>query len=1069
MSGRPCIGLTGAGSLVRRAPAACAALALAVWAVAAAGEPEIYDSEKPERGRPMPAAEAARTVRVPPGFAVEVLAAEPVVRNPIAMAWDGRGRLWVAENFTYAEAGKRFELALRDRVLVFSDDDGDGAYGPPRVFDDSLQMLTGVEIGHGGVWLMCPPRLLFVPDRDGDAVPDGPAETVLDGFDVAAANHHNFANGLRFGPDGWLYGRCGHSCPGRLGAPGCPEDRRLAMHGGIWRYSPRTGRVEVLATGTTNPWGHDWNAEAECFFINTVNGHLWHLIPGAHFRQMHGTDPLPHGYETIDHHADHFHFDTGAGWRASRDGAADDLGGGHAHSGCMIYAGTNWPAAYRDRLFTLNFHGRRANQEILERSGSGYVARHGQDCFLWADRWFRGMELASGPDGSVAVLDWSDTGECHESDGVHRGSGRIYRVVHGRPVLPEGVAPGFDVRRLSDTVVAKFLRHPDGWWASQARLVLAERGAGGGVDAAAIDMLEEQFAAADRLATADGRLSPSAHRVRALLGLHVAKGLDDRRLRSLLDHGDEHVRTWAIRLLTEGWPLDAAVGPVPADEATTARVDRESALLLDAFERRAAEDPSGLVRLALGSTIQRLPVALRPRLAAALVARTEDAADHNLPLLVWHGLAPVAASDPAKLVAVALSCAWPTTRRLIARRLARSIDEAPLHVERLLAAVSAGGRQQPDSRPRVAGPAPERLEDVLEGLAAGLAGWRKARQPAGWDGVAAAIGAVEDGRRRERCRRLYDDLSVLFGDGRALEAVQATAVDPAAPRDARREALATLIEVRPPDLRAVCEKLVGDRDLRVDAVRGLALYDDAEAARAIVEVCRRTQGQDRDAVVAVLLSRPTFAGALLDAVEAGRIASSGLSAYHVRQLHALGDATLSGRVDGLWGKLRDSPAEKRARMEQLAALVAARQDAEPSLSAGRLVFRKTCNTCHRLYGEGGGVGPDLTGSGRHDLGYLLHNIVDPSAVVNRDWCLSIVELADGRTLSGVVTARDDKAIVLQGLDERRTIPVDEIESITLTDRSPMPDGLLDGLTEPQIRDLIAYLRHPTQVPLPDGG
>ncbi|MFM8702461.1 MAG: PVC-type heme-binding CxxCH protein, partial [Planctomycetia bacterium] len=358
-----------------------------------------------------------------------------------------------------------------------------------------------------------------------------------------------------------------------------------------------------------------------------MNGHLWHIVPGAHFRQMHGGDPNPHSYETIDHHADHFHFDTGAGWQKSRDGSASDLGGGHAHSGCMIYAGTNWPADYRGRLFTLNFHGRRLNREILERSGSGYVGRHGADCFFWKGEWFRGMELASGPDGSVMVLDWSDTGECHEHDGVHRRSGRIFRLAYGRAEAGEPR----DLHRMADAELARLVRHADGWWVAQASLVLAERAAAGPLDQAAIELLEEQFATADALALADSRVSAAAQRVRAVLMLHRMGAIGEEALIAHLDHSDEHVRTWAIRLLTETWPLDAAAGPVAVEPAVAAATAAQAKILLDRFTALAKTDASGLVRLALASTLQRLPVPLRPQLAAALVQRVEDADDHNLP------------------------------------------------------------------------------------------------------------------------------------------------------------------------------------------------------------------------------------------------------------------------------------------------------------------------------------------------------------------------------------------------------------------------------------------------------
>ena len=391
--------------------------------------PPLYNTERNPVAAPMPPAAAAAGFKLPPGFKATVFAAEPDVQNPIALAWDGRGRLWIAENFTYAESPRNFDLGLRDRVLIFDDRNGDGRFDSRTVFTENVQMLTSLELGHGGVWLMCPPRLLFMPDRDRNDIPDAPPEVVLDGFHTSAENHHTFANGLRWGPDGWLYGRCGASSAGRVGVPGTAEAARVPVRGGLWRFHPRTKAFETLTHGTTNPWGHDWDAHGELFYVNTVNGHLWHAIPGAHCTRSATIDPNPHVYALLDQHGDHYHFDTGKGLRDAT--AADGLGGGHVHVGMMIYQGDNWPAEYRGRLFTLNFHGRRANQDILERRGSGYVGKHAPDFFLAADPWFRGQEISCGPDGGVIVLDWSDIGECHENDGVHRTSGRIFKITYG--------------------------------------------------------------------------------------------------------------------------------------------------------------------------------------------------------------------------------------------------------------------------------------------------------------------------------------------------------------------------------------------------------------------------------------------------------------------------------------------------------------------------------------------------------------------------------------------------------------------------------------------------------------
>src|SRR5262245_39991902 len=228
-------------------------LLLAPLSLGASEFPALYNSEQ-DKSKPMSALEAAAKMRLPPGFKATVFAAEPDVQNPIALAWDARGRLWVAENYSYAAGGKKFDLNLRDRILIFEDTDGDGRFDLRKVFTDELQMLTSIEVGLGGVWVMCPPQLSFISDRNGDDVPDGPPEVVLDGFTVPPENYHTFANGLRFGPDGWLYGRCGASSSGELGVPGTPVEQRIPVRGTIWRFHPRRKIVEALSCGTTNPW-----------------------------------------------------------------------------------------------------------------------------------------------------------------------------------------------------------------------------------------------------------------------------------------------------------------------------------------------------------------------------------------------------------------------------------------------------------------------------------------------------------------------------------------------------------------------------------------------------------------------------------------------------------------------------------------------------------------------------------------------------------------------------------------------------------------------------------------------
>jgi len=1002
--------------------------------------PVPYNSEPDQTGR-MSAAESAATMKLPPGFKATVFAAEPDVQNPIAMAWDARGRLWVAENYTYAEGGKKFDLNLRDRILIFEDKDGDGRFDSRKVFTDELQMLTSIEVGLGGVWVMCPPQLRFIPDGDRDDVPDGVPEVVLDGFTGSPDMHHTFANGLRFGPDGWLYGRCGASSSGEIGVPGTPAEQRIPLRGTMWRYHPRRKVVEVLSSGTTNPWGHDWNEHGELFFINTVNGHLWHGIAGAHFDRPHTIDPNPRAYALIDQHADHWHFDTANGWQKSRAGAANDLGGGHAHIGMMIYQGDNWPAEYRRRLFTLNLHGRRANQEILERNGSGYIAKHAPDFFIAGDPWFRGMELSYGPDGGVFVLDWSDTGECHEYSGVHRTSGRIYKIAYGEPKR-SNVG---DVVKLSASELVKLHTHANEWWVRQARLELAARASARSELSTAKAQLRELFE----------KQGDVVVKLRAFWSLYTIGAIDEAFLRTQLRHPNEHVRTWAIRMLTDTWPLDTVMSDRPAvkSESRNPKSEIEAGFLNSAatraeFARLAKTDASGLVRLALASTLQRLPVSQRADLASLLVARKEDAADHNLPLLLWYGLIPVADADPDALAALAATCELPLTRNFIARRLVEDIEKGPAPLNRLLQ-LSAAKSEAFQS-------------DILKGMAAGLTGWRKATKPAAWDALAKWLGNSPNEALRAQVR----DLSVLFGDGRALETVKKVALDPAADLNARKAALQTLIDNRAPDLRPLCEQLLNERFLNSVAVHGLASFDDPAVGSKLVKSYRQFHASERGQLISALVSRVTFAQALLDAVAEGKIPRADISAFHARQIRSLNDAALNRKLAEAWGELRDSPSDKKQLIARWKTQLTPAALANADTRQGRLAFNAVCASCHTLYGEGAKVGPDLTGGGRDNLDYLLENIVDPSAVVTADFRMSVVELKDGRVLNGVIAAKTERTLTLKTMTETLTVERNEIVDIRESTLSLMPEGLLETLPPEQARDLIAYLMHKSQVPLP---
>ncbi|MEE2947239.1 MAG: PVC-type heme-binding CxxCH protein [Verrucomicrobiota bacterium] len=584
-------------------------------------------------------ADALEGISLPDGFTVQLSAAEPDVRQPIAMAWDSRGRLWVAECYTYAESRVNFDLRFKDRILIFEDSDNDGVFDSRKVFLDQLSQLSSIEIGFGGVWAACAPNLLFIPDRDGDDVADAAPEVVLDGFDNESVRH-NIVNGLKWGPDGWLYGRHGILASSEVGVPGTPREQRARINCSIFRYHPVTNRFDVICHGTTNSWGHDWDEHGQLFFINSVIGHLWHALPGARYKRMYGNHFDKFLYELIPQTADHYHWDQGnEHWadlkKKGMTSPTDVAGGGHAHCGMMIYGADNWPQEYRGQVFTMNLHGRRINRDILMRQGAGYVGRHAKDLMRTRDLWFRGTDLGYGPDGGVFVLDWSDIGECHENDGIHRTSGRIFKVSYGKtkPLTR-------DLAKLSSLDLANLQTHPNEWHARMARRVLQERAVAG----------EDLGQARKKLFRLYSGSKSVPNRLRAMWSLHITGDLKEEWLLEQSRDESEHIRVWSIKLLTDdGQVSDQALGR---------------------FVEMAKADLAGLVQLHLASTLRLLPLAKRWALATPLVSHKYYADDPVLPLMIWYGINPAVGKDRTAAIKLLGKCQIPKLRQFISRRLA---------------------------------------------------------------------------------------------------------------------------------------------------------------------------------------------------------------------------------------------------------------------------------------------------------------------------------------------------------------------------------------------------------------
>ncbi len=976
-------------------------------------EPSIEDTnEEPKIAavdEPLSPEQAAATMVVPDGFQVTLFAGEPDVQQPVGFCFDDRGRLWVAEAYNYPNHGTK----PGDRIVILEDSDGDGKFDKRKVFFDRLNYVTGIEVGFGGVWVMSPPFFYFIPDKDGNDVPDSKPELLLDGFGNHA-NSHNLANGFAWGPDGWLYGTHGRTNFSRIAKPGTPDDQRVQFDGGVYRYHPVKHIWEPYADGTTNPWGIDWNDVGDSFVTNCVNPHLFQVIQGAHYEPWRNRESSRYAYERISTIADHLHYLGGPNFHEAIGSEAEGaMGGGHAHCGTMIYLGDNWPDSYRNSVFTNNIYGKRVNNDLLARSGSGYVASHGKDLLKSKDPWHMGVTIQYGPDGGVYVSDWSDTGECHSIKNTQRETGRIFKVTFGTPAYRP-----VDIASLTNDELVQLQLHKNDWQVRHARRVLQERAARG-------DEMSDVRKSLLQLFDANQDIT---RKLRAVWALYVIGGIDESFLFKQLNHESEYVRGWSIRLLCEGPALS---------NATTNR-----------FIEMADNDASAYVRLQLSSSLQRWKPEDRWIVAANLLRHTEDAGDMNLPLMNWYAIEPLIDHDLKRFVDLAMEARIPLVRNHIARRVASHMDSSRgmnLLSKHLSKATDAGLQN-----------------DLLSGMILGLEGRRSVGVPAEWTAAYTKL----EGSLDAKVRQSATELALVFDDPRALVSLSKLAADRSANPKERTRAIRSLVAKKGPNVASLLIELVRDTEVRRDAIRGLAEFDHESTSQLLLDSYSSLDADAKQDALQTLASRSNWGGSLLDAVEKNRIPRKDISAFTARQLQSLGSQALNDRITKLWGEMRTTSADKKQLIGKYRKLLTPAFVGKANATNGRSLFQKHCANCHKLFGEGGAIGPDITGAQRTNIDYVLENLVDPSAAVAKDFQMELIQTESGRVITGMIVDESDSAITIQTANEKVVLPKSEIEERSLSKVSMMPDGLLQTLTNDQIRDLIGYLGSPMQVDLP---
>ena len=1068
--------------------------------------------------------ETRKLIEVPPGFEVRLFASEPMVVNPVAMTWDERGRLWVVELYEYPKGAPNGEKG-RDRVKILEDTDADGVADKVTVFADGYSLATGIALGNGGVYLGQAPHLYFLEDTNGDDKMD--KQTILKtGFGME--DRHELLNGFAWGPDGWLYMTHGVFTHSKVRDPDAhdPDGFGVQMDAALARFHPVTKKFEVFADGTSNPWGVDWNERGDAFVSACVIQHLFHMAPGGQYNRQGGTWANPYGYvgdlptKGLPAIVDWRHY------RAAHAGICVYQGDQYPAEwrGLVFLGNIHQSALNCDRLTPVGSTYKAAKESTLLSPAS--LALHKKDNHAIAkgeewkhlgpgnflvsrDPWFRPVATHTGPDGAMWVMDWYDKYPCYQNaqadpEGVDRVYGRIWRVVWtgdqpGKPVSSRPTRE-MDLKKLTDEELMKLLGHTNSWQTRQARRLLSERSN----ETTARQLREMLLADVSHYGSRSKTLAP--HFV--LNALHTIHGMQYGGVKTpLLTNNfgafflnykeNAAIQSSLARLIGEELLNlnDGSEKPFPKPEIETnlnAKSELVTITTITATSGSRADwgaspriqgtsllwnlsgdtDPS--IRAAAAAALrQQVSGSLTANTAPPthvqrqmqfdypfmqLLARPSVEGDFYYPHIVWMAVEPRAAAFPYDFLTV-LAANENSVSAYCTHRLMRRICDhtnATMRVWQLNAALEWLGRME--AKPQLASAA---LDGLIEAMKS-----KSVKPTTDLPPIFAKLNS--NPALAEKARRL----ATLLGDTSASKTLIAKINDTKASLDERLKGIQAARETKDEASRNELLKLIKsplggtsstNPQLKTDAIRALGAMGDYDYAYAVVDAWKDLPQMTRIAAAEVLVSGTKTARALLAGVEKKTVSPADISATARRVLATSSDATIADNADKLLGKYRKPGADKLKLIAEKRAVVLA---GTSDLSNGHEVAKKTCFVCHKLYGEGADVGPDLTGVGRSTLDALLHNVIDPNEVVGNGFETTEVTLKDDSTVSGRVVEETDTRIklVASGPTEHTLAKsdikvVDGKPAIRKSELSLMPEGL-EQIPDKDFRDLIMFLLNP---------
>lgn len=954
---------------------------------------------------PLPPEESAKRFTVVDGLEMELVLSEPEIAQPLQISFDERGRLWLVEYRQYpAPAGltlvshDQFWRAVYDKVPP----------PPPRHF-------PGKD------------RISIHEDTDGDGRYDRHS-VFVEGLNIATSMARGRGGVWVLNPPYLLFypDRNGDDIPDgdpevHLEGFGLEDTHSVAnsLRWGPdgWLYAAQGSTVsgKIRRPGTTNEP------------IQTLGQNIWRYQPETRRYEVFsegggnafGVEVDDDGRIFSGHNGGNtrgFHYVQG-GYLQKGFEKHGQLSNPYAYGyfpqmahdnverfthTFVFYGGGAFSAGFEGRLFGVEPLQGRVVMSVRTREGSTFRTKDVGHAVVSQDPWFKPVDIKHGPDGSLYIADWYDFQVNHWRNyqgNMDAGNGRVYRLKSkgARPVAME------DLSRVPARRWVELLSSPNRWVRETVVRLMADRR-----DSSLVGPLRAL------LEEGHGTLA-----LDALWALNASGGFTPELAGRALRHESATVREWAVRLL--GDPGEVSGG------------------LVEVLVELAMREPDLSVRQQLAASARRLPAPTAMKLVRALLRRDEDAGDARQPLMLWWAIEAKAGTDRDEVVGLAGDAdLWerPLFRDHVLERLMRRYAAAGGGED--FAACVALLKRAPGARHR---------EILVSGFEKAFAGKSLGGLPGP---LVAALSAAGGGSLA---------LQLKSGKAGALERGLALIADEKAEVSARVQVIQVFGELKAPAaLPGVLTSLSSSNEpVRLAALGALGAFDDLGIASRILEIQSGMSPQTRAAALSLLTSRPAWSLELARAVSRGSVKPESVPLDMARRMKRHKGEELAKLLAQNWPQTgRPSSAEMESQMSRLAGVV---KGGTGDPYAGKKLFTAQCGNCHRLFNAGGSVGPDLTPYRRDDIATLLLNIVNPSAEIREGYENHYVETRDERSLSGFIVRQDDGVIVLRGLDGQDVvIQRSDVSEIRPAGMSLMPEGLLEGMTDQNVRDFFAYLR-----------